>query len=333
MSVDAERVPNLAYTPEAGTEATKYMVSPEIHAEDFIYQFHLEIQPEPHSDAARASVTEYYFRDGNRSATRLDELIRQYHPRATERALSLLEFASGYGCVTRHLARMSGQYSLTTCDIHEQAIHFLSERLATATICSCSDPAAFNANATFDVVFALSFFSHMPHLTFGGWIKALYATLAKDGLLIFTTHGRNDLNRPDATPDGYWFAEMSEQKDIPTHEYGCMIVTPSYVIDKIGRLPGAVLIGYQEGFWWGKQDVFIVQKTGSDFQSQTDTPMLRSDGELHRLHEVVADLQCQIANYQNNVQALHDAMIAVRRSNSWRVTKPLRAVSSLLGRR
>jgi SAM-dependent methyltransferase len=243
----------LADTPEAPSEAAKFGVSPDIHGDDFLFQYLVEVQTEPAK--ARALVTEHYFFDGDRSAKRLDDLIREYHPRAATRRLSLFEFASGYGCVSRHLHKMNDRYDLVACDIHEQAVAFLGERMAVSAMLSHSDPRKFNPGAKYDIVFALSFFSYMPYRTFGAWIEALFATLADDGLLIFTTHGRiahDDMSHPALAPGGYWFLTSSEQEDLLTDEYVAMIATPFYVMDQIARCPQAALILFQEGLWWGK---------------------------------------------------------------------------------
>ena len=266
--IGSRAMPNLADAPEAAAEAVKFAVPPDIHSEDFIYQHHLDVQTDPDRDRARAHVTEYYFLDGDRSAKRLDALIRQFHPEAMSRRLALLEFASGYGCVSRHLRRMDDRYDLVACDIHPQAIDFLRERLDVAAVLSRSRPDEFAVDRRFDVVFCLSFFSHMPDRTFGDWIEALFSTLMQGGLLIFTTHGREgyiDIGRPALHPGGYWFAPMSEQKDIPTDEYGCMVATPLYVMERIARCHGAAVVFFQEAFWWGKQDLFIVRKVDTDF--------------------------------------------------------------------
>ncbi len=265
-------MPSLAYVPEAAAEAAKFVVPPDIHPADFVYQYHLDVQPDRDRAQARARVAEYYFLDGDRSAKRMDALVRQFHPQAASRRLALLEFASGYGCVSRHLRRMDARYDLVACDIHPQAIDFLRERLKVAGVLSRSRPADFALDRRFDVVFCLSFFSHMPDRTFGAWIEALFATLAPDGLLIFTTHGRQghlDMGRPTLHPDGYWFAAMSEQKDIPTDDYGCMIATPVYVMQRIARCQGAAVVFFQESFWWGKQDLFVVRKVATDFRPQS----------------------------------------------------------------
>jgi SAM-dependent methyltransferase len=133
---------------------------------------------------------DYYFNDGARSAAHLDELVAEFHSDHTKRPLCLLEFASGYGMVSRHLGRMKERYAFTACDIHEQAIEFLRTEIGVEAVISRTDPDDLALSGDFDVIFSLSFFSHVPHRTWGRWLQKLYSALANDGLLIFTTHGR-----------------------------------------------------------------------------------------------------------------------------------------------
>jgi hypothetical protein len=262
-------MPKLADTPEAPFEAAKFAVPSDIHADDYLFQWHLPVKAEPDGGKARAQVTQYYFFDGDRSAKHLDNLIREDHPHASARRLSLFEFASGYGCVSRHLRKMNDRYDLVACDIHQQAVEFLSERLGVSAVPSHSDPRQFNSPMKHDVIFALSFFSHMPDRTFGAWLEALFGMLADDGLLIFTTHGRiahDDMNHPALVPGGYWFLPASEQKDLSTEEYGAMIATPFYVMNRLALCPRAAVLHFHEGFWWGKQDLFVVRKVAIDFR-------------------------------------------------------------------
>jgi methyltransferase family protein len=334
----------LANTLDAETEAGKFDVPPDIHADDFIYQHHVDIQTDADRDKARARVTQYYFFDGDRSAQRLDGLIRQYHPKAGSDRLALLEFASGYGCVSRHLRKMGDRYDLVACDIHPQAIDFLRERLDLSAVLSRSRPRDFVLDQSFDIVFALSFFSHMPDRRFGDWIEALFASLAEDGLLIFTTHGREahtDMGRPALHPDGYWFAPVSEQRDIPTDEYGSMVATPFYVMERIARCPGAAAVFFHEAFWWGKQDLYIVRNVGTEFRPQrtaAQAVMAASEAappapELARQQAELTRLKHEESRAQEEVQALRAAIDTIRRSTSWHVTRPLRALRALLVRR
>jgi 2-polyprenyl-3-methyl-5-hydroxy-6-metoxy-1,4-benzoquinol methylase len=58
----------------------------------------------------------------------------------------------------------------TAYDIHQQAIQFIQEKLKTEAVLSASRPEDLDLNRAFDVVFALSFFSHMPKVRYLGTI-------------------------------------------------------------------------------------------------------------------------------------------------------------------
>lgn len=349
-----------AYAPEAAAHAARFGVAPEIHAIDFIYQHLLEFHPSAPDQDHREQVADHYFADGHRSALRLDGLVRRFHPHAGERRLSLLEFASGYGCVSRHLRKLADHYDLMACDIHPEAVAFLENRLSVPALLSRSDPAELKLERRFDVVFALSFFSHMPHRNWGRWVTALFDCVAEDGLLIFTTHGRighEDVKRPELTPLGYWFQPLSEQKDLPTDEYGTTVVTPSYAIERIEACPHAALLFFQEAFWWGKQDTFVVRRVANEFRrpaSAPDAVVVQLEAENDRLgienfrlstqnRRLTADnarlladknaLEAETHRLDANLRWCGDALAAVRASRSWHWTRPLRALSGYLGRR
>lgn len=249
--------------PRVTEIASSFSVCSEIHEEDFIFEFHTTSSWATN----REQIVEYYFKDGHNSANQLNELIRRYHPNAAAAdKLSVFEFASGYGCVSRHLKNLDG-YRIVSCDIHPQAVRFLQDRIGVEAILSNSDPDKLHVAEKFDVVFALSFFSHMPPVTWGRWVRKLFDIVADGGLLIFTTHGRvgwKAVNRPPLESEGYWFHPISEQKDIPTEEYGTMIVTPFYVFDQLRPAGGASPIFFREALWWGTQDTYIVQKPRPD---------------------------------------------------------------------
>jgi SAM-dependent methyltransferase len=327
---------------EPDADSTGYVVPSEIHPEDFLFLYHVDAQTGPDREQARKVVLDYYLIDGERSAQRLDELVRQFHGRAATERLSLLEFASGYGCVSRHLRRMDKRYDLVSSDIHPQAIQFLRERLDVNAVLSASKPRDFVLERRFDVVFALSFFSHMPNRSFGDWLAALFGTLADDGLLIFTAHGREqfiDLDQPTLEPEGYWYAPFSEQKDIPVDDYGIMIAPPLYVMDQIARIANAAVVLVHEANWWGKQDLYIVRKSNIDLRPRRGVAPLsvttvdpKAEADVERLRAELARCSQQAAHDKTEAMTLRGALDAAHRSTSWRMTAPLRALGELLKR-
>jgi SAM-dependent methyltransferase len=234
--------------------AAKYEVCPDVHGEDFIFQFLVNNPSFPSKESAIA----YYFADADRSSKKFDELVSKFL-KTDFRPISVLEFASGYGCVTRHLKKCDN-YRVFPCDIHGQAIDFIKRHLDMDALRSTRVPEEFRPEIKFDVVFALSFFSHMPHSTWGRWMAALSAALRPGGIIIFTTHGRQSIKyfgKVDFDEKGYWFRTGSEQKDLDIAEYGQTIVTPRYVFNEVETRARLKPLFYQEAFWWDHQDTYI----------------------------------------------------------------------------
>jgi hypothetical protein len=136
----------------------KNSVDQTVHEEDFLFRFCAGL---PHLQGEGKALA-YYLATGRDSALRLRGLILDHVGRED---VSLLEFAAGYGCVTRHLRDALPQADITACDIHNAAVRFIEDQFGIDAIGSISDPDKFSLDRKFDVVFALSFFSHMPKET------------------------------------------------------------------------------------------------------------------------------------------------------------------------
>jgi 2-polyprenyl-3-methyl-5-hydroxy-6-metoxy-1,4-benzoquinol methylase len=242
-------------------EASRLKVSPEIHPEDFIFQFLIE---HPGFEEKENAI-KYYFSDGLKSANKLKSIIFDICDFGKP-APDILEFASGYGCVTRHLKNVLPDSAVTACDIHEMAINFIKEQLKTDAVLSASRPGDLNLNKRYDLVFALSFFSHMPKNTFAQWLEKLFSLVKPEGYLIFTTHGVLSVkNFPpfEFDDDGFFFFNTSEQKDLDTVDYGVAVTKPEYVLRQLFELPNLTLKNFHEGFWWTHQDLYVVKKKKS----------------------------------------------------------------------
>jgi cyclopropane fatty-acyl-phospholipid synthase-like methyltransferase len=235
--------------------ARRHDVEAACHREDFIYEFIMMMFGPQRTKQA----VDYYFDDGFRSAQQFAELVK---PFGFARPVRVLEFASGYGCVTRHLKK-NPDFSLIACDIHPQACEVIQEKLGVQCILSKHVPEELTFEQKFDVVFALSFFSHMPRATWGRWIKVLFAALDDPGYLVFTTqrltsaekHGRTEL-----PSDGFYFEEKSEQDDLSTAEYGATMVTPDFVRAQVLEQTGVPVFDCKLSYWWGHQDLWVVKK-------------------------------------------------------------------------
>jgi len=239
--------------------ATAMDVSPAIHSKDFVYHFVIK-HPIFNTDY---DAINFYFHDGHISVTKLLELLKEVCG-YDDRPVSLLEFASGYGCVTRHLIKEKEKVKVTACDIHQAAVEFLRSYISVEAILSFYNPDDLIINDNYDVVFALSFFSHVPKKTFKCWVEKLFSFVKSDGFLIFTTHGLAStkiFNDYDCQLDseGFWF-NPSYEHDLDTDEYGITVATPQYVLGCLQELRMASLKYFRGGDWWDHQDTYVIHK-------------------------------------------------------------------------
>jgi len=237
--------------------ANQYYVESAIHPDDFVYWYIINSPSFP----SRKAAIGYYFEDGNYSAKLFTDIIASFGIE-TDRAVKLLEFAAGYGCVSRHLKK-NPLFDLISCDIHPEAVDFLAKQIGVKAVHSAHVPEEFLPPAKNDVVFALSFFSHMPKESFGRWLDALYDSLTAPGYLVFTTHGLEShkmMGRPSLSTDGFWFNPASEQKDLAVYEYGTSICTQDFVNAEIIRLNGSSIVTYKQAYWWKHQDLWVVKR-------------------------------------------------------------------------
>ena len=266
------------YRSEIQQSAAEFDVVEKIHANDLIFDFVLNNNSFPD----KSSAIRYYFSDANNSAHKLEHILGSICNLGGKN-ICLLEFASGYGCVTRHLGKVLPSVRVTSCDIHAEAIDFIEKEIGVEAIISDSTPELLKNPEIFNVVFALSFFSHIPDRNWGRWLAALTEKCIVNGYLIFTTHGlksKRYFGDPILDDSGYWFHASSEQHDIDTHEYGQTIVSRDYVRRRISDLKNVELVHYEEGGWWGHQDVYVLRKLDKSTAEPLASPQLKTNSKI-----------------------------------------------------
>ena len=188
---------------------------------------------------------------------------------------SLLDFACGYGRALRYFRAAFPQARLTACDINADAVDFCAQEFGAEPVYSTEDPAAIELPGPFDVIWVGSLFSHVPEEPWIGFLDLLASALSADGLLVFTTQGRNvrrqlvgrelDWALTDAATDeivrgfdetGFGYADWTGASG-----YGTTLNRPSWVCARIEERPNLRLIGFRERAW-GRQDVVTCQGTG-----------------------------------------------------------------------
>jgi SAM-dependent methyltransferase len=235
-------------------------IVPNIHKEDFIFDF-LKRKKREIDEAALQ-----YYRNGEYSAKLISDVIvpdiQNFYKRlGTNWApSSVLDFASGYGCVARHLIKVLPNSTITTCDIHKEAVAFCKNVLDINSIQSATDPDKIIL-PKYDLIVVLSLFSHLPKHRFKSFLRVLMSSLKPRGAILFTTRGftSNHISGSNMTADsdGFGFVPESEQDDLDKAEYGLTLSTPSYVIDEIHNISDVQLINMYGGMWWNHQDTWL----------------------------------------------------------------------------
>jgi len=242
--------------------AAPYGVSPAVHPDDFMLQRTIA-DPRFQGNPRQAAID--FFIDANSCADNFCGIVQKVLGFASNSAMSILDFASGYGRVTRFLPHRFPKATIVAADVHPDAVRFVESEFGVSGVISPIVPELLETPRQFDVVFALSFFTHMPHKTFGRWLTALHRQLKPGGFLIFTASGRKPFGRGGRDPgliDRYKaiFIPASEQFDLNEQEYGTMYVAPGYVIGQLWQYVQAPIVLLEENFWWNLQDLYVVAK-------------------------------------------------------------------------
>jgi SAM-dependent methyltransferase len=174
---------------------------------------------------------------------------------------AMLDFAGGYGRLTRFLIQELLPQHIWVCDIYEDAVKFQQKQFGVHGIVSVRDPEDFESNKKYDCIFIASLFSHLPEREFIDWLKCLYNLLTPEGLLIFSVHDVGVLPPGLKMEEkGILFIPESESRSLDMSDYGTTYVTESFVGTVIREITGEPrYYRKKRGLWWF-QDVYIIAK-------------------------------------------------------------------------
>jgi SAM-dependent methyltransferase len=202
-----------------------------IHADDEMLAF---LAATRGGDRDRALAD--YFLSGSQAAAIVRQLLDRWFGGAA-RVGSVLDFASGYGRVTRFLVRELPPERLAVADIYAEGVRFQRDRFGVRGLVSAGDPSEFRPAERFDAVLVTSLFSHLPEPAFHGWMEALWRLVAPGGLLVFSVHDGSLLEPDDALPEaGILFAEVSESASLGKGDYGTSWVSEGFVRRAVARV-------------------------------------------------------------------------------------------------
>lgn len=168
----------------------------------------------------------------------------------------MLDFASGYGRLTRLVVHEHLADDVTVSDILVGGMAFQAEQFGVRTILSTTNPRDFVAPDRYDLIFVASLFTHLPPVTFTGWLARLAELLTPDGLLVFSVH--DESIAPHTFEGGISFESRSESRVLDVNDYGSTWVTEAYVREQVAALdPSWVCIRMPRALaeW---QDVYVI---------------------------------------------------------------------------
>ncbi len=205
----------------------------EVHPDDEMLEFALDARA-----GERDSALAEYLWNGRWIA---DTLLAQLEARFGSRRGDgrVLDFACGYGRLSRWLVAELGRDRLAASDILAPAVEFQRRRFGIEAFASSSRPEALRCPERFDLVWVGSLFTHLPAPAFHAWLGRLTQLLTERGMLAFTTldmvlspEGR------DVGGEGHRFAPVSESRTLDPAEYGTAWVTERFVAAAVEGLGG-----------------------------------------------------------------------------------------------
>jgi SAM-dependent methyltransferase len=213
-----------------------------------------------------------YFQSGESIARSLAQVLR-WRFGDLGRIQSLLDFASGYGRVTRFLVRDVPAARVWVADVYAEGVRFQAERFGVHAIVSAIRPEDFACAQRFDAILVTSLFTHLPEERFVAWLRLLLGLLNPGGLLAFSVHSPEVLPAGVEMPaSGFLFVPTSESVSLDASDYGSTWVTGDFVRSALERAAGAESHGaslhHVERALCNFQDLYlVVPEPGADFSS------------------------------------------------------------------
>ena len=250
----------------------------EIDPRDEMLSFLLEINQ---GDRDRALFL--YFLSGLSIADTLGELLL-WRFGGLDRVGSVLDFASGYGRVTRFLLRHLPPEKVWISDIYDGAVEFQRRRFGVHGLASALRPEDFSCDERFDAILVTSLFTHLREDRFVGWLRRLGGLLNPGGLLVFSVHDQDVLSPGQTMPEcGILFEPASESTSLDTSDYGSAWVTEAFVrsalAEALRALPEAGFTVHRVPRGIASfQDLYAVVLAGGE--RLADRPVLFGDSQV-----------------------------------------------------
>jgi SAM-dependent methyltransferase len=189
-----------------------------------------------------------------------------------------LDFGASSGRVVRVLAAAHPEARWSGCDPNAAAIAWARENLPGIDFfVSPQDPPLEQPDGAYDLVFAISVWSHYDRGAATRWLEEMARVIRPGGHLLITTHGPQSVAYHEARGtrpgdqlldivkalhrEGFWFAaEFGAAGDwgVVHPEWGTAFLTPEWLLTRLG---GRWHVAhYMPGCVEGNQDVYVLRR-------------------------------------------------------------------------
>ena len=181
----------------------------------------------------------------------------------------VLDFACGHGRVLRGLRAAFPEAELTGADVNRDGVEFCARQFGSLPVYSDPDPARVRLTGGFDLIWVGSLFTHLDAGRCREFLDLLRRNLAPGGLLVFSTHGRNAVDRwsddederTRAIVEGFRREGFGYRDHVGVEGYGTTAFTAAWIAEQLAPWTDLMLIGYVERGLADHQDVVTVLKT------------------------------------------------------------------------
>ena len=201
-----------------------------------------------------------YFKTGTTIAEAHAQILRRHFGATTP--ITLLDFASGYGRVTRFFGCLLDSGAIWVADLQRDAVDFQVQTLGVHGFYSTELPSQLDGTRRFDAVFATSLFTHLPAASFQAWLAHLVRSTKPGGLLVFSTLDRALAGPPNANEGEVLFQYQSESSVLAPESYGTTWVTERFVRELLDELSSSSVVARIERGLCNQQDLWIVASPG-----------------------------------------------------------------------
>jgi len=191
---------------------------------------------------------------------------------------TILDFPCGYGRVLRFLRAMFPATRITAAEIEPRALTFCQRAFSVTPLMSKEDVAELSVPKCFDLIWCGSLLTHVDETSASNLLRFFHEHLAARGLCIFTTHGRQSIERITQHKVTYGLTEDAQRKVIQEFQktgygyadyarkrgYGISVVSRERMLELARAVGNWDETFFLESGWDNCQDVYAFAKHKSN---------------------------------------------------------------------